>query len=72
MSSVKGSITEITTDRDGNTTVIVDKHEIFRHPGALTDGQLAELKRAQDHNKQVTVKWTDKGEKRIVDSVTVH
>ena len=72
MPETKGSVSLITTHRDGTTDVVVDRAEMFKHPDDLTDAQLAELKRAQDHGKEVTVKWTAKGGGKTVDSVTVH
>ncbi len=71
-----GKVIRITTDADGNTTVHVysedydpDFNETFTHPTGMTQKQLDEFKRAQNHDKTVTV---DYDENNKVETVTVN
>jgi len=61
-----GKVTRIATHNDGKTTVTVYSddydppfNETFEHPGGMSDEQLDEFKRAQNHDKEVTVDYDD-------------
>jgi hypothetical protein len=67
-----GKVIRISTDANGKTTVLVqgdNMNESFEHPGEMTDEQLEEFKRAQNHDRKVAVDWTETPRK--VNSVAV-
>jgi hypothetical protein len=66
--SATGKVVRISTDANGKTTVLVqgdNMNETFEHPAHMTDEQLEEFKRAQNHDKKVAVDW-DKAPRKVI------
>lgn len=69
-----GYVQRIHTGRNEKQVYIDDGHgkvHIFNVPDELTDEQLEELKRAQNHHLPVTIEYQTKDGKKTVNSVEV-
>lgn len=74
--TIVGPVEMIRTQKNGTTIVTVKSHETgktkeFRHPRDMTDKQLAEFKRAQDHDHWTSVEWSEANGKHTIEELTV-
>jgi hypothetical protein len=71
---ISGHVSRIVTRRNGTQVVIDDGHGhayTFEVPDEMTEDQLKEMKRAENHGLPVNVEFQTEGTKKTVNSVEV-
>lgn len=71
---ISGRVQRIVTGRNSKQVYVDDGHgkvHVFNVPDELTDDQLEELKRAQNHRLPVNIEYQTKDGKKTVNSVEV-